>query len=82
METDALIEFKNWLSIAKPGERYVYASGIAVMGDIARSLKEDKAWIEKIRPVQRAAWAAYQDDQIHLLQKRNGNGFDYIAQRR
>ena len=82
MAQDALFEFKSWLNIAKPGDSYVYASGIAVMGDISWSLKEDKAWVEKIRLVQRAALAAYQDGQVHLFQKRNGNGFDYIAQRR
>ena len=82
MANDALVEFREWLSAAKPGERYVYASGIAVMDDIARNLKEDKAWIEKIRPVQRAALAAYEAGDVILVQKRNGKGFDYIAQRR
>ena len=77
MANDALVEFREWLSAAKPGERYVYASGIAVMDDIARNLKEDKAWIEKVRPVQRAALAAYEAGDVILVQKRN-----YIAQRR
>ena len=82
MANDALVEFREWLSAAKPGERYVYASGIAVMGDIARSTEEGRAWMDKVRPVRRAALAAYEAGDVILLQKRNGKGFDYIAQRR
>jgi hypothetical protein len=82
MASDALVEFKDWLVAAKPGERYVYASGIAVMGDIARSTEEGRAWMDKVRPVRRAALAAYEAGDVILLQKRNGKGFDYIAQRR
>ena len=81
MDKNALVEFQKWLSAAKPGDRYVYASGLAIMGDIARTTNEGRAWMDKIRPVRVAARAAYVAGQVRLFQKRNGEGFDYIAER-
>ena len=33
MDDDGVSKFQAWLATAKPGERYIYASDIAVMGD-------------------------------------------------
>jgi hypothetical protein len=52
------------------------------MGDTLRSATEGEAWMNKVAPVRRAALAACVAGNVLLLQKRNGNGFDYIAQRR
>jgi hypothetical protein len=82
MASDALLEFQNWLSQAKTGERYVYASNVAVMGDIERHLREGRGWMDKIRPVRLAARNAYEAGEVLLFQRRNGTGFDYIAERR
>ena len=80
MASDALLEFQNWQ--AKTGERYVYASNVAVMGDIERHLREGRGWMDKIRPVRLAARNAYEAGEVLLFQRRNGTGFDYIAERR
>jgi hypothetical protein len=45
MASDELLEFQKWLSQAKTGERCVYASGVAVMGDIERRAKEGRGWM-------------------------------------
>jgi hypothetical protein len=82
MASDELLEFQKWLSQAKTGERYVYASGVAVMGDIERRAKEGRGWMDKIRPLRLAARSAYEAGQVLLFQRRNGKGFDYIAERR
>ena len=81
MTGDALTEFQDWMVTAKPGERYIYASGIHVMGDTSRSAT-DKAWMDQVEPVRRAALAACVAGNVVLFQKRNGNGFDYYAQRK
>jgi hypothetical protein len=38
--------------------------------------------MDKVRPVRKAARSAYEAGDVILLQRRNGKGFDYIAQRR
>jgi hypothetical protein len=83
MDDDGVSKFQAWLARAKPGERYIYASDISVMGDRAR-LERDchgTRW-EPFEHVRWTAWRAYQDGEVTLFQKRNGEGFDYIAERR
>ena len=83
MDDDGVSKFQAWLAKAKPGDRYIYASDIAVMGDRAR-LERDvhgERW-EPFENVRWTAWRAYQDGEVTLFQKRNGEGFDYIAERR
>ena len=82
MTSNALSRFQAWMTAAKPGERYKYASDIAVMGDTLRSATEGETWMDEVEPVRRAALAACVAGNVLLLQKRNGNSFDYIAQRR
>ena len=83
MDDDGVSKFQAWLAKAKPGERYIYACA-AVMGDRARVSKDpySKDLLDPLENVRWTAWRAYQDGEVTLFPKRNGEGFDYIAERR
>jgi hypothetical protein len=82
-KTNRLEQLKNWLLHARPGERFIYLSGIAVMGDTLDPRKRDPKWANDVQQVRRVAWQAYEDGRCHLLQRREQDGtFSYLCERR
>jgi hypothetical protein len=57
-----------WLKIAPPGAQITYATGAFIT--------------EERRSAAKAAYDAYERGKVELAQRRNGNGFDYLAQKR
>jgi len=63
-----LESFEHWVRMAKPGAQITYARSVFLS--------------EERRPVAKAAFRAYEEGKVELCQRRNGNGFDYLAQKR
>ncbi len=57
-------EFVSWLSVARPGEVYNYATG-----DIAYS-SSDKTISEQLRALREQVYAACEDGKVHLTSRR------------
>jgi len=63
-----LERFEHWVRMAKPGAQICYARGVFLS--------------EKRRPIAKAAFRYYENGKVELCQRRNGNGFDYLCQKR
>ena len=74
-------EFVNWLGLARPGERMVYAKGFLPIAIHTADLNRDPN-APKLEAVQRATWKAYERGMVHLVQRRLRPGeFEYRAVR-
>jgi hypothetical protein len=74
--------FQDWLESAKGGSIYHYATGVWLE---ERKKNDASVHINSAgtRAAAKAAWKAYEDGLVELVQKRNGEGqFDYLAQKR
>jgi hypothetical protein len=67
-ELPNLESFEHWVRMAKPGAQICYARGVFLSGER--------------QAVARAAFRAYEAGRVELCQRRNGEGFDYLAQKR
>jgi hypothetical protein len=67
-ELPNLESFEHWVRMAKPGAQITYARGVF--------LSEERQAVAKV------AFRAYEEGKVELCQRRNGNGFDYLAQKR
>lgn len=78
--TATITKFDEWLAKAKPGEQFVYYTGLRPRG-IESTVEE--------RAAANAAWTAHKAGKVFLTQKRKTGGrvegvigtFDYIATR-
>ena len=61
-------DFEVWLRTAPPETQITYATGVFLS--------------EERQAVAKAAFRAYEEGKVELCQRRNGNGFDYLAQKR
>lgn len=68
-------DFRDWLERAKPGSKITYHTG-HLCRDRAN---KDNTWLDTIALT---AWNAASAGQVHLVQRRIGNVFDYIAVKR
>jgi hypothetical protein len=74
--------FRDWLESAKGGSIYHYATGIW-LDERKKNDYSTYVYSDDARATARAAWQAYLDGLVELVQKRNEKGlFDYLAQKR
>jgi len=66
----SLVELEHWLAHSEPGAKIIYA----------RCLQLDES--AETRAVARLAWLAYERGQVELAQKRDGDAFLYVCQKR
>ena len=74
--------FQAWLKTAAPGSEYVYASGVVWLDERQKNNSKIYLLDEATRQVAREAWGEYELGKVELCQRRNGNGFDYLCQKR
>lgn len=89
MEPDA---FKRWVKASKPGDRVIYYEGhlakdreglVSVIGPDGSGIKFERKLYEPQHSLGQATYAAWEKNQVHLLQKRTGDAkWFYIAVRR
>jgi hypothetical protein len=80
-ETDTDIAFQYWLKNARPGERVLYYYGF-LMRD-REVFMRGGGFSDNFPPSIKtaiAAWKAYMNGSVHLIQKKQGMGvYEYIA---
>lgn len=65
-------DLATWRARARPGDRVVYHVGLLI--DDCDTGPD----CEKLRATRAAAWELYEAGQVHLVQRRNGAGCDYL----
>lgn len=83
MTTAISRDFKSWLKDGKPGEAFVYHEGdLAVERFNTRRMKDGRIFTvtTRVAEVADAAWQAYEDDLVILVQKRlDVHRYQYLA---
>jgi hypothetical protein len=74
-------DFVNWLGLAGPGERIVYAVGFLSVAVHAADLNKHPN-APNLAAVQEAAWKTHMRGMVHLVQRRLGaERYEYLAVR-
>ena len=78
----AVDDFELWLRHAPPGSEHCYATGVTWPEERKPISQPSISSPKRLRAVAKAVRDAYRAGRMELAQRRNGNGFDYICQKR
>jgi hypothetical protein len=76
------LEFLTWVATSSPGARVEYWSGLLAVDRTKDGRKRSFHEAQEIAQLAHSALKAAERGDVHLVQRRNGHGCIYIAERR